>query len=445
MDKADHEESFLVPNMEDIFNCEFPLNLSFKFGVDNQENLLTLENQEHILTVLREDWKRRQKLCTITLICYIVHMLYLLRFMSTRVDKSISHKLVGREQIRATLMQQLRETHRCRDILRMGPDAFLQLCEKLRATRQVRDTKHVTVEEQVARFLYIIAHNVKTRTVSFFYHRSGETVSRHFHAVLRAIILLEDEFLRQPSASIVSPAILHNHRFYPYFKDCIGAIDGTHFRVKVPIADQPKFRGRKDWPTQNVLAACDFDMKFTYVLTGWKGIVSDSKVLKNALSRDDNLKLPRGKFYLGDAGFMLKHGLITPYRSVRYHLKEYARRGPENEKELFNLRHASLRNVIERSFGVLKKRFAIITSGTEPHYDFETMTEIVLACCILHNFLMGVDSDPHLIAQVDRELQENNPEEDEVVRHEQDEDYRRGAILRDEIAAQMWADYQLGL
>ncbi|XLT03427.1 hypothetical protein HN51_052778, partial [Arachis hypogaea] len=100
----------------------------------------------------------------------------------------------------------------------MGPDAFLQLCEKLRATRQVRDTKHVTVEEQVARFLYIIAHNVKTRTVSFFYHRSGETVSRHFHAVLRAIILLEDEFLRQPSASIISPAILHNHRFYPYFK-----------------------------------------------------------------------------------------------------------------------------------------------------------------------------------------------------------------------------------
>ncbi|XP_025686021.2 protein ANTAGONIST OF LIKE HETEROCHROMATIN PROTEIN 1-like [Arachis hypogaea] len=445
MDKADHEESFLVPNMEDIFNCEFPLNLSFKFGVDNQENLLTLENQEHILTVLREDWKRRQKLCTITLICYIVHMLYLLRFMSTRVDKSISHKLVGREQIRATLMQQLRETHRCRDILRMGPDAFLQLCEKLRATCQVRDTKYVTVEEQVARFLYIIAHNVKTRTVSFFYHRSGETVSRHFHAVLRAIILLEDEFLRQPSASIVSPAILHNHRFYPYFKDCIGAIDGTHFRVKVPIADQPKFRGRKDWPTQNVLAACDFDMKFTYVLTGWEGTASDSKVLKNALSRDDNLKLPRGKFYLGDAGFMLKHGLITPYRSVRYHLKEYARRGPENEKELFNLRHASLRNVIKRSFGVLKKRFAIITSGTEPHYDFETMTEIVLACCILHNFLMGVDPDPHLIAQVNRELQENNPEEDEVVRHEQDEDYRRGAILRDEIAAQMWADYQLGL
>ncbi|XP_016192662.1 uncharacterized protein LOC107633564 [Arachis ipaensis] len=152
-----------------------------------------------------------------------------------------------------------------------------------------------------------------------------------------------------------------------------------------------------------------------------------------------------GKFYLGDVGFMLKHGLIILYRGVRYHLKEYARRGPENEKKLFNLHHASLKNVIERSFEVLKKRFAIITSGTELHYDFETMTEIVLACFILHNILMGVDPGPHLIAQVDRELQDNNPKEDEIVRHEQDEDYRRRSMLRDEIATQIWADYQLGL
>ncbi|XLT04220.1 hypothetical protein HN51_042969, partial [Arachis hypogaea] len=114
-------------------------------------------------------------------------------------------------------------------------------------------------------------------------------------------------------------------------------------------------------------------------------------------------------------GFMLKHGLITPYRGERYHLKEYARRGPEIEKKLFNLRHTSMRNVIERLFGVLKKRFAIITSGTELHYDFEIMTEIVLTCFILHNFLMGVYLDPHLLAQVDRELQYNNSEEDEIV------------------------------
>ena len=64
--------------------------------------------------------------------------------------------------------------------------------------------------------------------------------------------------------------------------------------------------------------------------------------------------------YLLDAGYMNRNRLIAPCRGVRYHLKEYSICSPENAKELFNLRHASLRNAIERAFGVLKKRFSII-------------------------------------------------------------------------------------
>ncbi|XLU45786.1 hypothetical protein S245_040600, partial [Arachis hypogaea] len=81
------------------------------------------------------------------------------------------------------------------------------------------------------------------------------------------------------------------------------------------------------------------------------------------------------KYYLGDAGFMLKFGILTPYRGVQYHLKEYSVRESQNSKELFNHRHSSLRNVIERCFGVLKKRFLIITGDTEPYYSFETMRD----------------------------------------------------------------------
>ena len=142
----------------------------------------------------------------------------------------------------------------------------------------------------------------------------------------------------------------------------------------------------------------------------------------------------------------MKGGLLTPYRGVRYHLKEYSHRAPQNAKELFNHRHASLRNIIERAFGVLKKRFPIIASGTEPHYSFQTMTEIVIACCILHNFLMKVDPDEQLIAEVDRELLLNTTHvvDDHVIQN-QDEDYREGVILRDNIAAHMWADYEQSL
>ena len=77
-------------------------------------------------------------------------------------------------------------------------------------------------------------------------------------------------------------------------RDCVGAIDGTHVRIKVNNAEAIRFRGQKQYPTQNVLAVCTFDMKFTYVLPGWEGIASDSRILKNALSRTDRLIIPQG-------------------------------------------------------------------------------------------------------------------------------------------------------
>jgi hypothetical protein len=148
-----------------------------------------------------------------------------------------------------------------------------------------------------------------------------------------------------------------------------------------------------------------------------------------------------GKYYLGDAGFMLKKGVITPYRGVRYHLKEYSARAPQNMKELFNHRHSSLRNVIERCFGVLKKRFPILSGGAEPFYSFEVMSDIVLACCILHNFLMGVDVDEALIAEVDRELPQHENERPHP--HQRDEDYRQGTLIRDNVAIGMWNVYEI--
>ena len=60
--------------------------------------------------------------------------------------------------------------------------------------------------------------------------------------------------------------------------------------------DAPRYRGRKGYTTQNVLAACSFDLKFTYVLPGWEGTASDSRIIKSVLTRNDNLKILQGKF-----------------------------------------------------------------------------------------------------------------------------------------------------
>lgn len=288
----------------------------------------------------------------------------------------------------------------------------------------------------------MLGHNVTVCELSVFFRRSGETISRHFHNVLNAIIELEDKFLIQPDGSQVPSEIVTNARYYPYFKDCIGVIDGTHFRVKVSSTEAPKYRGRKDYPTQNVLAACTFDLRFSYVLVGWEGTASDSRIIKSALTRDHCLKIPEGKYYLVDAGFMLKSGLITPYRNVRYHLKEYSGNPPRNARELFNHRHSSLRNAIERAFGVLKKRFPIIASGTEPNYRMKTQNLIILSCFILHNYLIKKDPDHVILAEVDREL-ENGGTEELLQRRDDHEDTQRGEAIRDSIASEMWANYSL--
>jgi hypothetical protein len=58
---------------------------------------------------------------------------------------------------------------------------------------------------------------------------------------------------------------------------------------------------------------------------------------------------------------------------------------PQNKEELFNLCHAQARNVIERIFGVLKKRFRILLIG--PEYDMTIQAQIPAALCALHNFI----------------------------------------------------------
>ncbi|KAK2637534.1 hypothetical protein Ddye_032326 [Dipteronia dyeriana] len=94
-----------------------------------------------------------------------------------------------------------------------------------------------------------------------------------------------------------------------------------------------------------------------------------------------------GKYFLADCGFANRCQFLAPYRGVRYHLQDFTGNGndPENEKEIFNLRHASFRNVIERIFAVFKYRFTIFKST--PPFPFITQVEIVLACVALYNFL----------------------------------------------------------
>ncbi|KAG2536580.1 hypothetical protein PVAP13_9NG205000 [Panicum virgatum] len=103
-------------------------------------------------------------------------------------------------------------------------------------------------------FLHLVGHNQRFRVIHQNWRRSVETVHRYFKEVLYAIGELRHDLIKPPSNE--TPLKVRNsHRWYPYFKDCVGAIDGTHVYARVPAKMQATFRGRKNYPTQNLISS----------------------------------------------------------------------------------------------------------------------------------------------------------------------------------------------
>ncbi|XP_020081745.1 putative nuclease HARBI1 [Ananas comosus] len=220
--------------------------------------------------------------------------------------------------------------------------------------------------------------------------------------------------------------------------DCIGSLDGTHIHASVPLSEVAAFRGRKSYPTQNVLAAINFDLHFTYVLAGWEGSAHDALVLRDAIERPCGLRVPQGKYYLVDAGYSTRPGFISPYRSVRYHLREWGARTPSNPQELFNYRHSSLRTSVERAFGSLKNRFKILTS--RPFFPFSTQVDLVLACCIVHNYIMSHGGDELVPSEEEWLAQSSHSTQLPQLRSRREyrEEAREWEEKRNRIAMEMW-------
>ncbi|KAL2466789.1 Uncharacterized protein Adt_42640 [Abeliophyllum distichum] len=124
-------------------------------------------------------------------------------------------------------------------------------------------------------------------------------------------------------------------------RDCIRTIDGTHVKAVLPASERLYFIGRKGYPSQNVLAACDFNMCFTFVLPGTTGNVHDSRILARTIhSADINFLEPaNGKYYLVDSGFAHRPEYMAPYKGpdIRYHFQEFPVERNDRHRQFRNL------------------------------------------------------------------------------------------------------------
>lgn len=152
----------------------------------------------------------------------------------------------------------------CISQLRMNMGCFKKLCNMLGTLGGLRASRNMDIDEQVAIFLHIMAHNVKVRVITCRFHRSGETISRLFTRVCNAVIRLHSHLLKKPEPIREDST----DGRWKWFKNCLGALDGTYIRCLVPLEDKARYRTRKNDIATNVLGVCSQDMQFIYVLPG---------------------------------------------------------------------------------------------------------------------------------------------------------------------------------
>ncbi|XP_056683316.1 uncharacterized protein [Spinacia oleracea] len=212
-------------------------------------------------------------------------------------------------------------------ILRMEPHVFRGLAKLLVDKYGLKSTRTMLAEEALGIFIYLCAQFQSNRNMQNRFKHSGETISRKFHEVLKAMTRFSRDIVRplDPDFKEVPVKIKESYKYWPYFKNCIGAIDGTHIPCVVSEEDKIPYIGRKGYTTQNVLAICDFDMLFTYLVAGWTGSVHDNRILKDAM--EDKKKAyphpPEGKYYVVDAGYPNMKGFLAHFKGEWYHVPDF--------------------------------------------------------------------------------------------------------------------------
>ncbi|XP_024026069.1 uncharacterized protein LOC112092955 [Morus notabilis] len=207
------------------------------------------------------------------------------------------------------------------------------------------------------------------------------------------------------------------------------------------------------------MAACSFDMLFTYVNIGWEGSAADSRVLTETMRDPDDpfLAPPPHKYYVVDSGYSNTQCFLASIRGQRYHIQQFRNGGqPTGPQELFNYYHSSLRNCIERCFGVLKAMFKILRHMT--NYWMPRQNVIPIACCVIHNLIKMQVRDDSLFRQYEVDLPVEDIEREQEGQQEQQHGMdvqeaetseiggwqQRNYMVnfRDHLANQMWDSYR---
>lgn len=130
------------------------------------------------------------------------------------------------------------------------------------------------------------------------------------------MLILHVKYIYQPQLlDPTSDVRLQNPKYSFYFDNYVGAQDSTHVAMYILTIGQKPYRNWKKYLSQNVLAAYNFDIKFTYRLTRWKKSAHDKQVLNDTIETKE-FQISAGKYCLGDEKYSNLDYLLIPYKRI---------------------------------------------------------------------------------------------------------------------------------
>jgi hypothetical protein len=251
-------------------------------------------------------------------------------------------------------------------MFRINPDIFMSLHDLLVSNYGLKSSRNVSSMESLAMFLWIVGCPQSFSQVENQFERSLWTIHMKFKEVLLCLRKLGKDNIkpRDPTFSTEHTTVQED-RFWPHLKGDIGAIDGSHIRVSVPAEEVVNHTCQHGYTSQNVLAICNFNMRFTFLVAGWPDSAHDTRVLNHTLTNfGDEFPIPlAGKYYPLDSGYLNRTKYLAPFKGSIFHIPKFhlrRHRPLQGKYEKFNYLHSSFHNVIVRSFGVLKQKMAYI-------------------------------------------------------------------------------------
>ena len=161
----------------------------------------------------------------------------------------------------------------------------------------------------------------------------------------------------------------------------IGAIDCTHVPIQSPGGDDAEiYRNRKGYFSINVQLICDPTCYITDVVARWPGSVHDSTIFDNSHVRAKLETNDLDGYLVGDGGYPCRQYLLTPLGNA-----------VTQQQQAYNKAHASARNCIERTNGLLKRRFAALKLGMR--LKLQNSLHVIVAATVLHNIALIMQDD----------------------------------------------------